>query len=123
MAKQQPSYTKEFKQEAVQLVETSKKSKAEIAPDLGISDSALSKWCKAFRNQGDQAFPGKGHQPALEEEVRRLQRENEVLKQERDILKRAMLLRSTTANERRYTEGERSQPQDGVIAFYAHERG
>ena len=90
MAKQQPSYTKEFKQEAVHLVESSKKSKAEIARDLGISDSALSKWCKAFGNQGDQAFPGKGHQTALEEEVRRLQRENEVLKQERDILKKAV---------------------------------
>lgn len=90
MAKQQPSYTKEFKQEAVQLVETSKKSKSAIARDLGISDSALSKWCKAFGNQGDQAFPGKGHQTVLEEEVRRLQRENEVLKQERDILKKAV---------------------------------
>jgi transposase len=90
MAKQQPSYTKEFKQEAVQLVETSKKSKSEIARDLGISDSALSKWCKAFGKHGEQAFPGKGHQTALEEEVRRLQRENEVLKQERDILKKAV---------------------------------
>lgn len=90
MAKPQPSYTKEFKQEAVQLVETSKKSKSEIARDLGISDSALSKWCKAFGNDGEQAFPGKGHQTALEEEVRRLQRENEVLKQERDILKKAV---------------------------------
>ena len=62
MAKHQPSYTKEFKQEAVYLVETSKKSKTEIARDLGISDSALSKWCKEFADQGDQAFPGKGHQ-------------------------------------------------------------
>jgi transposase len=90
MAKQQPSYTKEFKQEAVHLVESSKKSKSAIARDLGISDSALSKWCKAFGNDGEQAFPGKGHQTALEEEVRRLQRENEVLKQERDILKKAV---------------------------------
>ena len=39
MTKRQPSYTKEFKQEAVQLVETSNKNKAEIARDLGISDS------------------------------------------------------------------------------------
>jgi transposase len=62
MAKHQPSYTKEFKQEAVQLVETSKKSKTEIARDLGISDSALSKWCKEFADHGGQAFPGKGHQ-------------------------------------------------------------
>src|SRR5439155_26450144 len=90
MAKPQPSYTKEFKQEAVHLVETSKKSKSEIARDLGISDSALSKWCKAFGNDGEQAFPGEGHQTALEEEVRRLQSETEVLKQERDILKKAV---------------------------------
>jgi len=90
MAKHQPSYTKEFKQDAVHLVENSKKSKSEIARDLGVSDSALSKWCKAFGDQGEQAFPGKGHQTALEEEIRRLHRENEILKQERDILKKAV---------------------------------
>lgn len=90
MAKRQPSYTKEFKQEAVQLVETSNKNKAEIARDLGISDSALSKWCKEFANAGDQAFPGKGYQTELEEKIKQLQRENEILKQERDILKKAV---------------------------------
>ena len=90
MSKHQPSYTKEFKQDAVQLVENSKKSKSEIARDLGVSDSALSKWCKAFGDQGEQAFPGKGHQTALEEENRRLQRENEVLRQERERLKKAV---------------------------------
>ena len=89
MAKPQPSYTKEFKQEAVKLVETSNKSKSEIARDLGISDSALSKWCKEFGNNGDNAFPGKGHQSPLEEEIKQLKRENEILRQERDILKKA----------------------------------
>ena len=62
MTKPQPRYTKEFKQEAVRLVETSNKSKTEIARDLGISDSALSKWCKELAHHGEQAFPGKGHQ-------------------------------------------------------------
>lgn len=90
MTKRQPSYTKEFKQEAVHLVETSNKNKAEIARDLGISDSALSKWCKEFTNAGEQAFPGKGHQTELEEKVKQLQRENEILRQERDILKKAV---------------------------------
>jgi transposase len=90
MTKSQPSYTKEFKQEAVKLAETSKKSKTEIARDLGISDSALSKWCKEFGTLGEQAFPGKGHQTALEEEIRQLKRENEILRQERDILKKAV---------------------------------
>ncbi len=90
MAKQQPSYTKEFKQEAVRLVETSNKNKAEIARDLGISDRALSKWCKEFANRGDQAFPGKGHQTELEEKIKQLQRENEILTQERDRLNKAV---------------------------------
>ncbi len=90
MAKTQPSYTKEFKQEAVRLVESSHKTKSEIARDLGISDSALSKWCKEWGTDGEQAFPGKGHQTALEEQVRRLQKENEILRQERDILKKAV---------------------------------
>jgi transposase len=90
MGKSQPTYAREFKQQAVQLVETSGKSKTQIARDLGISDSALSKWCKEFGEQGEEAFPGKGHQTTLEEENTRLKRENEVLRQEREILKKAM---------------------------------
>ena len=90
MSKTQPTYTKEFKQQAVNLFETSGKSKTQIARDLGISDSALSKWCKEFGEQGEEAFPGKGHQSSTEEENRKLRRENEILKQEREILKKAM---------------------------------
>jgi transposase len=90
MGKSQPTYTKEFKQQAVQLFETSKKSKTQIARDLGISDSALSKWCKEFGERGEEAFPGKGHQTAIEEEMSLLKRENEILRQERDILKKAV---------------------------------
>jgi transposase len=90
MGKSQPTYTKEFKQQAVQLFETSKKSKTQIAKDLGISDSALSKWCKEFGERGEEAFPGKGHQTAAEEEVRVLKRENEILRQERDRVKKAV---------------------------------
>jgi transposase len=90
MGKTQPTYTKEFKQQAVQLFETSGKSKTQIARDLGISDSALNKWCKEFGMHGEDAFPGKGHQIAIEEENRKLRRENEILRQERDILKKAV---------------------------------
>jgi transposase len=90
MGKSQPTYTREFKQQAVQLVQTSGKSKTQIARDLGISDSALSKWCKEFGERGEEAFPGKGHQTPSEEEIRNLKRELEVLRQERDILKKAV---------------------------------
>ena len=90
MRKSQPTYTKEFKQQAVHLFETSGKTKTQIAKDLGISDSALSTWCKEFGEHGEEAFPGKGHQTPIEEENRRLRRKIEVLRQEREILKKAM---------------------------------
>jgi transposase len=88
--KEQRVFTQEFKREAVQLAETSGKSKTQIARDLGISDSALHAWRKQFAANGNQAFPGKGHQTELEEENRRLQRENDILKQEREVLKKAV---------------------------------
>ncbi len=90
MVKQQKTYTREFKLEAVRLVQSSGKPMSQIARDLGVSDSALSKWCKQLADQGEQAFPGSGHQTAQEEELRRLRRELEVARQERDILKKAL---------------------------------
>jgi len=69
---------------------TSGKTKTQLSRDLGISDSALSKWCKEFGERGEEAFPGKAHQIAVEEENKRLKREIEILQQERDILKKAV---------------------------------
>jgi transposase len=90
MGKQQKIYTREFKVEAVQLVKSSGKPMSQVARELGISDSALYQWCKKLADQGEQAFPGSGHQTAQEEELRRLKRELEVTRQERDILKKVV---------------------------------
>src|SRR5690242_14948886 len=90
MQKTQRTFTKEFKVEAVQLVKTSGKSMSQIARDLGIADSTLHNWCKEFAEHGVQALPGSGHQTLQEEEIRRLKRELEVTRQERDILKKAL---------------------------------
>jgi transposase len=84
--------TQDFKREAVNLVETSGKSVPQVARDLGISDSILYKWQKQLGIQGEQAFPGKGHQTPVEEELRRLRLEVEHLKQEREILKKAVAI-------------------------------
>jgi transposase len=81
-------YTAEFKREAVRLLETSGKSSALIAQELGISDGSLYTWRKQLSEQGEEAFPGKGHQTPVEEELRQLPAENERLRQERDILPR-----------------------------------
>jgi transposase len=83
-------YTKEFKEEAVRLAETSGKPIAQIARELGISDSAIHGWRKALTEHGNDVFPGKGHQTTLEEENRRLKRELERVQQERDILKKVV---------------------------------
>jgi transposase len=90
MQKTQRTFTRAFKMEAVQLVQTSKKPLAQIARDLGIADSTLHHWRKLFSEQGGQAFPGSGHQTPQEEEIRQLKRENELLRQERDVLKKAI---------------------------------
>src|SRR5579859_7550198 len=85
MAKVQKTYTQEFKREAVRLAQTSGKSIAQVAHELGISDSSIHQWRKELADHGAEAFPGKGHQTALEEENRRLKRELERVQQERDI--------------------------------------
>jgi transposase len=88
MAKVQKTYTREFKEEAVRLAQTSVKPIAQIARELGISASAIHGWRKELTEHGKDAFPGKGHQTELEEENRRLKRELERVQQERDILKK-----------------------------------
>jgi transposase len=90
MAKVQKVYTREFKEEAVQLAQTSGKPITQIARELGISDASIHQWRKEFAQQGKDAFPGSGHQTPLEEENRRLRRELERVQQERDILKKAV---------------------------------
>ncbi|MBO0793116.1 MAG: transposase [Ktedonobacteraceae bacterium] len=61
-----------------------------MARDLGMSDTSIHQWRKELAEHGEEAFPGSGHQTAQEEEVRRLKRELEMVKQERDILKKAV---------------------------------
>jgi transposase len=90
MQKVQKTYTPEFKREAVRLAQTSGKPITHIARGLGISDTSIHQWRKELTEHSVEAFPGSGHQTAQEEEVRRLKRELDIVKQERDILKKAI---------------------------------
>ena len=76
--------------EAVQLAPSSQKSQSQIAKDVGIADSPLHHWRQQVAQQGEQAFPGSGHQSPQEEELRQLKRDNELLRQERELLKKAI---------------------------------
>jgi transposase len=89
MPKTRRTYTSEFKTEAVKLVTEQGYSVAEAARSLGLSDNLIRNWKQALEAKSDQAFPGQGKLPAVEEELRRLRAENKRLLAERDILKKA----------------------------------
>ena len=90
MAKKRRTYTREFKLDAIQLAETSDKSIAEIERDLGLSVGQIHHWRRQLADEGADAFPCKGHLKPQDEIIRQLRRENEILRQERDILKKAI---------------------------------
>jgi transposase len=81
-----PRYSKEFKTEAVQLLRSSGRSIPQLAKELGVSEGSLRNWLK-------QADIDEGKTQGLtsdeRDELRRLRRENNILKQERDFLKKA----------------------------------
>jgi len=84
-------HTSTFKAEAIHLVETSEKSVTQIAHDLGISARTLYHWleeAEASAESPSLAYPAtKGAEAS---EIKRLQRELETVRQERDILKKAI---------------------------------
>ena len=90
MAKSRRVYTAEFKREAVRLVESSGKPVTEVARELGIGHSCLLRWRQQLSEDGEHAFPGQGRMKPEQERIRELERENLVLRQERDILKEAI---------------------------------
>ena len=92
MQKERRTYTAEFKREAVQLLETSGKSAAQIERDLGIGSGCLWRWKRKLLEGGENAFPGHGRLTTKQEHIRQLERENEILRQERDILKKAVAI-------------------------------
>jgi transposase len=85
---QQRRFTKEFEAEAVRLVQTSGRTQREIADDLGVGLSTLVRWIGRSRDH-EIDHPPENRQEDMTAELKRLRRENEVLRQERDILKRA----------------------------------
>ncbi len=92
MVSKRKRYTREFKIETVRLVTDSDQTVAEVANDLEIHPNTLYRWVQKYDQNPKDAFPGKGHQASEVDENRRLKRENQRLRMERDILKKAMAI-------------------------------
>ncbi|HDS01483.1 MAG TPA: transposase [candidate division Zixibacteria bacterium] len=84
------TYTREFKLEALRLMESSGRSASEIAMQLGIRRNQLYKWKEQMTQKGDVPTAKRGR-PRKEEqsETARLRQENKRLTEENDILKKA----------------------------------
>jgi len=86
---QRKKFTSEFKLEAVRLMESSSKPAADVARELGVRRNQLYKWKEQLCKRGAKAFLGPGRRSEAGDEVTRLRRELERVKEERDILKKA----------------------------------
>jgi transposase len=86
------SYDNEFKREAVRLVVEEGRRASEVERNLGITPTLVARWVREMSEDPEYAFPGKGRLKTPDEEIRRLQRENERLRKERDILKKAVAI-------------------------------
>lgn len=83
-------FPKEFKLEAVRLLELGTKPATQLALELGIKRNQLYKWQEQFKKKGESAFRGPGALPLDERsEIERLKRELKKVTEERDILKKA----------------------------------
>ena len=87
------SFTRAFKLEAVRLLESGEKKAADLARELEVPRNRLYKWQEQLRAKGHEGvFPGKGRRAGREAELARLKSENERLREENDVLKKAARL-------------------------------
>jgi len=83
-------YSKEFKLEAVRMLEAGDRTGQQIEVDLGIGSGQVYKWRKELAASGQRAFPGNG--TARDEELVRLRKELARVSEERDILRKAVAI-------------------------------
>ena len=83
------SFTPQFKRDAVDLVKGGK-TITEVARALGIARSLLRRWQEQLELRADDAFPGHGKVGEERERIRDLEKELRDVREERDILKKAL---------------------------------
>ena len=97
MAEERKKYDKEFKLTVVELSLLRGKVK-EVAEEYGIDPQMLWSWRSQYKNHKEIAFPGNGKkmQTEAEKEISRLQKELADARMERDILKKAISIFSSS---------------------------
>lgn len=89
-------YTKEFKKETVLLVLERGMTVSQVSEDLEIGTEIIYRWIRKYKSDPINSFPGKGRLQPEDEKLRKLERELADVKEERDILKKAISIFSRT---------------------------
>ena len=94
MSKKYRVFTAEFREQALQLLDSTDKSAAEIERELGITPGLLSRWKRKADGRGEYATQASSttELTAAELRIKQLERENAILRQERDILKKTVVI-------------------------------
>jgi len=90
MGDKRKRYTREFKLEAVRMLEAWEKNGKQIEKDLGIGSGQVYKWRKELEASGERAFPGNG--TPRDEELVRLRKEVASLREDREILRKVVAM-------------------------------
>ena len=90
--KERKTYTREYKIEAVRLVEGSELPMSQIARQLGVHRNMLANWRKKYSTVSEQAKVNNTNELPQKKELEVLRQEVKALKQERDILKKALAI-------------------------------
>ena len=90
MSEKRKTYDKEFKLSAVKMIVEGAMSVSQVSKDLGINENSLHNWKRAYLEDQQNAFPGKGRMKPEEEELRKVKKQLARVTMERDILKKAI---------------------------------
>ncbi len=90
MADKRKVYSREFKVQAVELLNTSGKPGHQIEDELGIGGGVLYRWRQQLEEEGVLAFPGNGKE--RDKELAELRKENAEPREEKEILRKAIAI-------------------------------
>jgi transposase len=91
--------SKEFKQEAVKLLQGGERTYPEVADMVAVDQGIFRKWKRQLESEGEDAFRGHGKRKAIEAAVPLLREENRKLKEEQEILKKRRRTLPSTSSE------------------------
>ena len=92
MKKQRRRFSQEYKREVAEMVLQGGHDVYVLSRELELRPDMIQRWVRQHAKDPEQSFPGKGRPKARDEELLRLKREVRLLREERDILKKAVAI-------------------------------